>query len=53
MTMIDRVEDIRLSTTLTGLDFVQVSANQQELLVFVHHLSLPDTLEAALNTITP
>ena len=47
----DRVELIRLSGTLTGLDFIQVSANQLELLVFVHHLALPAALEAALGTI--
>jgi hypothetical protein len=49
----DRVELIRLSNTLTGLDFLQVSPNQLELLVFVHHLALPAVLEAALGTIAP
>lgn len=49
----DRVELIRLSTTLTGIDFIQVSPNQLELLVFVHHLTLPAALSAALGTITP
>jgi hypothetical protein len=49
----DRVELIRLSTTLTGLDFVQVSQNQLEVAVILHHLTLPPTLATALATITP
>ena len=49
----DRVELIRLSNSLTGLDFVQVSANQLEILAFVHHLALPAPLAAALAAITP
>jgi hypothetical protein len=38
---------------LTGIDFVQVSADQLTLLVFVHHTTLPAALAAALATITP
>ena len=49
----DRVDLIRLSNALTGLDFVQVSASQLELRVFVHHLVLSAPLAAALAAITP
>jgi hypothetical protein len=49
----DRVELIRLSSTLTGIDFVQVSPDQLELFVFIHHLSLPAGLANALKTIKP
>jgi hypothetical protein len=49
----DRVELIRLSSTLTGIDFVQVSPDQLELFVFVHHLTLPASLDTALSAITP
>lgn len=49
----DRVELIRLSSALTGIDFVQVSADQLELFVFIHHLTLPAALTTALESITP
>ena len=49
----DRVELIRLSGTLTGIDFVQVSPDQLELFVFIHHLTLPAGLANALKTIKP
>jgi hypothetical protein len=47
----DRVELIRQSSSLTGIDFVQVSPNQLELLVFIHHLTVPAALAASLATI--
>lgn len=49
----DRVELIRLSSALTGIDFVQVSSDQLQLLVFIHHLTVPAPLAAALATIAP
>jgi hypothetical protein len=53
MSVPDRVELIRLSSTLTGIDFVQVSPDQLELFVFIHHLTLPASLTTALESITP
>src|SRR5438045_5443041 len=54
---IDRVDVLRASTQLTGIDFIQVSPSQTELFVFLQHDVLPnvpplkvaDTL-AALST---
>lgn len=53
MSLVDRVEQLRLSTTLTGIDFVQVSNDQRELLVFLQHDTLPAALLAALTALTP
>ncbi len=49
----DRIELIRLSNVLTGIDFIQVSPNQMQLLAFIHHLNVPTALAAALGSITP
>jgi hypothetical protein len=51
----DRVALIRASTTLTGLDFVQVSLDQLQLFVFIHHLAtdMVPALAATLATIAP
>ena len=49
----DRIELIRLSNSLTGIDFIQVSPNQTQVLAFIHHLTVPAPLAAALATITP
>src|SRR5438270_13972910 len=38
---------------LTGIDFIQVSPNQTQVLAFIHHLTVPAPLAAALATITP
>jgi len=52
MSLPDRIELIRQSDTVTGIDFVQVSENQLELFVFLHHLDLPAPLLASLSSIT-
>ena len=49
----DRVELIRQSSALTGIDFVQVSPAQVDVLVFIHHLTLPAALASLLATIEP
>ncbi|MEB3260922.1 MAG: hypothetical protein VKP63_09885, partial [Cyanobacteriota bacterium] len=51
--MIDRLNLLRASTSLTGIDFIQVSPSQRELLVFLHHDTLPAALATALAAITP
>lgn len=48
---IDRADLIRASTTLTGIDFVQVAATQTEILVFLQHDSLPAALATKLAAI--
>lgn len=45
---IDRADLLRASTTLTGIDFVQVSANQTLLTLFLVHDTLPPALAATL-----
>ncbi|GAB6192463.1 baseplate J/gp47 family protein [Desulfocastanea catecholica] len=45
---IDRLDLIRASTTLTGIDFVQVAPNQTEIFVFFHHDTLPVAVRSAL-----
>ncbi|TQV87760.1 hypothetical protein [Aliikangiella coralliicola] len=52
MNLPDRIELIRQSNIVTGIDFIQVSDDQLELFVFLHHLELPAPLDAALTTIT-
>lgn len=52
MSLPDRIDLIRQSNTVTGIDFIQVSEDQLELVVFLHHLELPAALEAALATIS-
>lgn len=44
----DRVELLRASSTLTGIDFIQVGATQTELLVFLQHDEPPAALLATL-----
>ena len=51
--MIDRVDLLRASSTLTGVDFVQISPSQTELLVFLQHTTLPAGLVTALQAISP
>ena len=46
--MIDRLNLLRASTSLTGIDFIQVSPSQRELLVFLQHDSLPAALQFPL-----
>jgi hypothetical protein len=50
---VDRVEQLRLSTSMTGIDFVQVGAFQTELTVFLQHDILPAALEAVLTALSP
>ena len=45
---IDRVDVLRASSTLTGIDFIQVAASQTELVVFLQHDALPAAIDAAL-----
>jgi hypothetical protein len=44
----DRATLLAASATLTGIDFVQVSASQTELTLFLHHETLPAGLAATL-----
>lgn len=53
MSLPDRVELIRQSNDVTGLDFVRVSDDQRELFVFLHHLQLPAGLATSLAGIEP
>jgi len=49
MTAPDRVELLRNSSTLVGIDFVRVSMDQTELSVFLHHKpSMPASLLGSL-----
>jgi hypothetical protein len=50
---IDRATVLRGSSTLTGVDFVQVSATQTEVLIFLQHDNLPAALAAKLAAIPP
>lgn len=48
---IDRADLIRASSTLTGIDFVQVSPDQTTITLFLHHETLPAALAAQLAAI--
>lgn len=50
---VDRVDLLRASATLTGIDFVEVSAAQTELTLFLQHDVLPAALAATLGSISP
>lgn len=50
---VDRAELLKTSSTLTGVDFIQVSASQTALMVFLQHDSLPASLLAALSALAP
>jgi hypothetical protein len=50
---IDRVELLRTSSTLSGVDFIHVSNDQLELRVFFHHETLPAAVAAAMTALTP
>lgn len=50
---IDRVELLRTSTTLSGVDYIHVSNDQLELRVFFHHETLPAAVAAALAALAP
>jgi hypothetical protein len=50
---IDRVDLLRTSSTLTGVDFIQVAPSQAELIVFLQHDTLPAALAATLAAISP
>ena len=50
---VDRVDLLRASTTLTGIDFVEVSATQTELTLFLQHDTLPAALATTLASISP
>lgn len=50
---IDRVELLRTSTTLSGIDFIHVSNDQLELRVLFHHETLPPAVAAAMLALTP
>lgn len=50
---IDRIDTLRAQTAITGIDFIQVSAGQTELTVFLLHSSLPPGLAAALAAVAP
>lgn len=45
---VDRADLLRASTTLTGLDFIQVAPSQTTLTLFLQHDTLPAPLAAAL-----
>lgn len=45
---VDRIEQLRLSAALTGIDFVLVSESQTEITVFLQHDVLPAAVAAAL-----
>jgi hypothetical protein len=53
MSLPDRIDLIRQVDTLTGLDFVQVSADQMALHVFLTHIDMPAALATALEAISP
>jgi hypothetical protein len=50
---IDRADQLRSSTTLTGIDFIEVSPSQTELTLFLQHDTLPAGLAATLGAISP
>lgn len=50
---IDRVDVLRASTTLTGIDFVQIASSQTEILVFLQHDVLPAAVANALAALSP
>ena len=50
---IDRADQLRASTTLTGVDFIQVSPDQLTLTIFLQHDTLPAGLAATLAAIAP
>ncbi|MDB5946976.1 MAG: hypothetical protein JWQ33_2002, partial [Ramlibacter sp.] len=50
---VDRADLLRVSGTLTGIDFIQVGPSQTELLLFLQHDTLPAALAAALAAVTP
>ncbi|NVK86998.1 MAG: hypothetical protein HWE13_02670 [Gammaproteobacteria bacterium] len=52
MSLPDRIDLIRQSTDVTGIDFIQVSSDQLSLTIFFHHLALPGSLQSDLETIT-
>lgn len=47
----DRVDRIRASDTITGIDFIQVAASQTELVLFLQHDVLPGALANTLAAI--
>lgn len=49
---VDRADLLRASSTLTGIDFIQVGPAQTDLLLFLQHDTLPAALAAALAAIT-
>jgi hypothetical protein len=50
---IDRIELLRASSTLSGVDYIHVSNDQLELRVFFHHETLPAAVAAAMAALTP
>src|SRR5258708_7555019 len=50
---IDRVDVLRRSATLTGIDFILVSVSQTELTVFLQHDTLPPAVAMALAALSP
>jgi hypothetical protein len=50
---IDRVDVLRASATLTGIDFIQVAPSQMELVVFLQHDALPAAVANALALLGP
>jgi len=50
---IDRATVLRASTTLTGIDFIQVDASQTLLTIFLQHDVLPPAVAAALTALDP
>jgi hypothetical protein len=50
---IDRADVLRASTTLTGIDFIQVAPSQTELVVFLQHDTLPAAVANALALLGP
>src|SRR5438105_1684096 len=50
---IDRVDVLRQSMKLTGIDFILVSHSQVELTVFLQHDVLPPAVATALAALSP
>ncbi len=50
---VDRVDLLRASTTMTGIDFIEVSPSQTQLTLFLQHDTLPAALATTLAAISP
>lgn len=50
--VINRIDAVRASTTLTGIDFIQVALSQTELIIFFQHDTLPAAVHTELSALT-